>query len=66
MTRAELGAHLDPMREDIHEIREDVYEIRKALGAGPRWVGARLTALFDRFLPVGIALAGAYLLSRGR
>lgn len=63
VTRAELRAHLDPMKEDIHEIRGDVGEIRTALGAGPRWLGARANAVVDKLLPTLIALAALYVLS---
>lgn len=63
VSRAELKANLDPMREDIHEIRSDVSEIRTALGAGPRWLGARANAVVDKLLPTAIALGALWVLS---
>lgn len=63
VTRAEMNAHLQPMRDDIHEIREDVGEIRLALGAGPRWLGARANAVIDKILPTLIAVAALWVLS---
>jgi hypothetical protein len=63
VTRAELNAHLQPMRDDIHEIRQDVSEIRTALGAGPRWIGARANAVVDKLLPALIAIGALYVLS---
>ncbi len=62
VTRAELNAHLQPLRENIHEIKNDVHDIREALGAGPRWMGARANAVVDKLLPAGIALAAVWLL----
>lgn len=62
VTRAELNAHLSGVRENIREIKEDVHEIRTALGAGPRWLGARANAIVDKLLPAGIALAAVWLL----
>jgi hypothetical protein len=62
VTRAELAAHLNPMRDDISEIREDVHEIRTALGAGPRWLGARANSVIDKLLPTLLALAAVWLL----
>lgn len=72
MTRAELHAHLNPIKEDIHEIQEntkdlsqirnDVSAIRAALGAGPKWLGARANAVIDKVLPVALALLAVWLL----
>jgi hypothetical protein len=50
------------MRDDISEIREDVHEIRTALGAGPRWLGARANSVIDKLLPTLLALAAVWLL----
>ena len=63
VTRHELNLHLQPMRDDISEIRHDVSEIRTALGAGPRWLGARANAVIDKILPSLIAIAALYVLS---
>lgn len=70
VTRAELDAHLRGLREhigsvkeDVHEIREDVSDIRTALGAGPRWAGARINAIVDKILPALIALGAAWMLA---
>lgn len=62
VTRAELNAHLVPMRDDITEIRQDVHEIREALGAGPRWLGARANAVVDKILPAIIAVGALWVL----
>jgi hypothetical protein len=63
VTQRELTLHLQPMKDDIHEIREDVGEIRVALGAGPRWLGARTNALIDKVLPAAIAAAAIWVLT---
>jgi hypothetical protein len=63
VTRAELNAHLRPIRDDIGEIKDDVHEIRQALGAGPRWMGARFNALVDKVLPTLLAIAAVWVLS---
>lgn len=62
VTRAELQAHLDPMKEDISEIRKDVEGIRLAMGAGPRWLGNRANNIIDKVLPAAIALGAAWIL----
>jgi hypothetical protein len=62
VTRAELNAHLQPLRDNIREIKDDVHEIRVTLGAGPRWLGARANAVIDKLLPTAIALGAVWLL----
>jgi hypothetical protein len=54
---------LQPIKDDISEIRSDISEVRTALGAGPRWFGARANAMVDKFLPTAIAAAALYVLS---
>jgi hypothetical protein len=63
VTRYELNLNLQPLKDDIHEIREDVGEIRLALGAGPKWLGARANAIVDKILPSLIAVAALWVLS---
>ena len=65
VTRRELELNLRPMKDDIHEIRSDVSEIRTALGAGPRWLGARANAVVDKLLPTAIAICAVRVM-RGR
>lgn len=62
VTRAELNAHLHPLRENMKEIKEDVHEIRISLGAGPRWAGARFNAIVDKLLPALIAVGALWVL----
>lgn len=62
VTRAELNAHLQPLRDNIKDIKEDVHEIREALGAGPRWMGARFNNAVDKLLPALIAIGALWVL----
>jgi hypothetical protein len=61
VSRRELSLHLQPIKDDISEIRGDVSEIRIALGAGPRWMGDRMNAIIDKFLPAALALAALWV-----
>lgn len=65
VTRAEMAAHVRRIDENIAEIKAAVVEIRAALGAGPRWLGARANAVLDKILPTVIAVAAIWVL-KGR
>lgn len=58
-----MAAHIRRLDDNINSIREDVSEIKDALGAGPRWMSARLNALVDKVLPVLLTAAAVWLLS---
>lgn len=62
VTWRELNLSLDPLKNDIAIIQEDVHEIRQALGAGPRWMGARANAIVDKLLPAAIAVGALWVL----
>lgn len=63
VSRNELAAHIRRLDDNIDSIREDVSEIRSALGAGPRWFGARANAVIDKILPIAISAAALWVLS---
>lgn len=62
VTRNELGAHMRRVDDNLDSIRADVSEIRSHMGAGPRWLGQRATAVVDKFLPAAITVAALLLL----
>lgn len=62
VTWRELNLSLRPLKDNIKTIQEDVHEIRAALGAGPRWMGARANAVVDKLLPAAIAVGALWVL----
>ena len=63
-TRAELAANIQRIDEHLAAIRADVAEIRRRLGDPGRWVGARLTGLFDRALPALLVGGTVFIAAR--
>lgn len=64
ITHRELSAHIRRIDDNLAALREDVDEIRVSVGAGQRWLSARVTVLLDRALPVVLAAAATFLMVR--
>lgn len=61
VTRAEMGAHMRRVDDNIAAIRSDVSDIKKSMSAGPRWLGNRANAIIDKLVPAVLGAAFLWL-----
>ncbi|MCR4340943.1 MAG: hypothetical protein NUW01_13770 [Gemmatimonadaceae bacterium] len=64
VSRAELAAHIQRIDENMAGLRADFTALRADLKAPTRWLGARLTGVVDRALPLALVAAVTYLITQ--
>lgn len=63
VTRAELAAHIRRIDENLTLIDQRLQGLENRWQGARVWVTGRATAMFDRFMPVGVAALVTYLIT---